>query len=219
MTLPAAPDYPVADIEQRAARLLVRHYGAAVPIPVDVDLLVEREPDVTLDYLPGLLEVHGIVGAVVRYPGFRRLVVLVDAGVADQNPNFYRFTVAEELGHLILHRQVVEQVRSLREAAALHAWEGYRRMDRNAKRFAAAVLMPPAQILRDAAEVYPQLVAVAGFGSVEAVQGFLVDRLARKYRVSTRAMGHRLGEWPIRVVDRVAAAMRDKLRFLPGDNP
>lgn len=219
MTFPAAREYSVAEIERRAAELLRRHCGTPVPIPVDVDLLLEREPGVTLDYRPGLRQVHGVVGAVARERGTGRLIVLIDAQVADHNPNLYRFTVAEELGHVILHRPLIEKVRTLREAKALHASEEYRRMDRNAKRFAAAVLMPPAEVLRDAAEVYPQLVAAAGFGNVEAVQGYLVDRLARRYRVSTQAMRIRLGEWPIRVLDRVAAAMRERLAFLPANTP
>lgn len=219
MILPAPRVYPVAEVERRGADLLRRHCSVPVPIPVDVDLLLEREPGITLDYRPGLRQVHGVVGVVVRYRGTDRLDVLIDAGVADHNPNFYRFTVAEELGHVILHRPVIEQVRTLRAAKALQASEGYWRMDRNAKRFAAAVLMPPAEVLRDAAELYPQLVTAAGFGNVEAVEAYLVDRLARRYRVSTQAMRIRLGEWPIRVLDRVAAAMRERLAFLPANTP
>lgn len=219
MTFPVAREYSVAAIERRAADLLRRHYGTRVQIPVDVDLLLEREPGVTLDYHLRLREVHGVVGVVLHERRTGRLIVLIDAQVADHNPNFYRFTVAEELGHVILHRPLIEKIRTLREAEALHASEEYRGMDRNAKRFAAAVLMPPKEVLRDAEEIYPQLVAVAGFGDVEAVQGHLVNQLIRRYRVSTQAMRIRLGEWPIRVLDRVAAAMREELSFLPANTP
>ena len=218
MTFSKAPDYSVGYLQRQAADLLRRHYGRAVPIPVDPDLLVEREPGITLDYLLGLQQTYGLAGAVVRYRGTRRLFILIDAKVADRDPNFYRFTVAEELGHVPLHRDVIDKVQTLKEAAALQAWQGYRLMDRNAKRFAAAVLMPPAEVLRDAREMYPQLVSVAGFKATDAVQSYLVDRLARKYRVSSQAMRIRLGEWPIRVMDKVAAAMRERLNFLPGDD-
>jgi Zn-dependent peptidase ImmA (M78 family) len=87
-------------------------------------------------------------------------------------------------------------------------------MDRNAKRFAAAVLMPGEQVSREAEQVYSKLVRAAGFGDVAAVKKYLASQLAKQFEVSPQAMTIRLREWPMKIEDRVDQAMRAQLDYL-----
>ncbi|MFQ5881773.1 MAG: ImmA/IrrE family metallo-endopeptidase [Candidatus Methylomirabilales bacterium] len=214
MNLEEIPTYSAGELERIADRLLRERWQPEVVMPVDIDLLVEQEPGVVLDYRPGLEQAFGVVGAVVHYPEGETFTIYIDQDVADHRPNFYRFTLAEEFAHLVLHRSVIQQAKTLEDAAWLHEWLRYKEIDRNAKRLAAALLMPPRHVLEDAAELYQGMVRHIGFENPAAVKKYLVDQLSRRYRVSREAMGHRLEEWPIRVVEKVDAAMREGLDFL-----
>ena len=87
-------------------------------------------------------------------------------------------------------------------------------MDRNAKRFAAAVLMPGAQIVSQAGGTYPQRVRSVGFGNVNAFKKQLAFLLVKRFEVSQQSMTIRLSEWPMRVFKGVEEAMRVQLDYL-----
>lgn len=199
------PAYGAAQIERLAEQLLAATFPGGVPIPVDVDYLIESDPEVCLDTMRGLKDQCGVAGAVLVYPGEQRLTVLIDESVADGPQAFYRFTLAEELGHLTLHRPVLKRIRSLDQVVELQRSPAYYNvMDRNAKRFAAAVLMPPRQLRRDADELFGALRAARL--ELEALTSRLVIRLAQRYVVSAMTMRFRLTEWPVEVDDAVQRA-------------
>lgn len=214
MNLEEIPTYSAGELERVADRLLRERSQPEVVIPIDVDLLVEQEPGVILDYRSGLERAFGVVGVVVHYPEEEMFAIYIDQEVADHRPNFYRFTLAEEFAHLVIHRSVIQQAKTLDDAVWLHEWLRYKEIDRNAKRLAAALLMPPRHVLKDAADLYQGMVRHVGFENPPAVKKYLVDQLSRRYQVSREAMGHRLDEWPIRVMEKVDAAMREGLDFL-----
>ena len=86
-------------------------------------------------------------------------------------------------------------------------------MERNAKRFAAAILMPGNLVARKARSTYQQLVHKAGFDNVNAVKKYLVSLLAKDFVVSVQSMDFRLREWPMQVFTRVEQAMQDGLDY------
>ncbi len=215
MRLTKVPKCSVAELERRAEQLLRDAWGWPPSIPVDIESLVEREPGVLLDILPGLQTLCGVVGIARYEPDTDTMRILIDADVADHPAgSFYRFTVAEEFAHVLLHRDIMAQVQSVEDLLALHAWRGYHEIDRNAKRLAAAVLMPTITVSREARAAYPQLVKAVGFGDPAAVEAHLAERLARLHAVSAAAMRNRLKEWPLRITQKVERAMRERLMSL-----
>lgn len=213
MTFGHLPRYSIQELERRAANALVEHLESPLVIPVDVDLLAERLPGVDLDYSPGLLTRFGLPGVV-----FRRAVgaytIVIDMDVADHRLHFYRFTLAEEVGHIILHRSIIDQITSTEEAARLQAEPGYKHLDRNARWFASAVLMPPNQLAQDARTIYKELARNRGFTDPDRLKRDLVNRLSRRYQVSPTAMRHRLKNYPLKIVDALARALRERRDFL-----
>lgn len=215
MRLTKVPRYTAAELERRAEELLRARSGWPPAIPVEIDSLVDQEPGVLLDILPGLQQLAGVAGLVRYEPEQDRLRILIDAEVADHpSASFYRFTVAEEFAHVLLHREIMIQVQTVADLAALHAWSGYATIDRNAKRLAAVLLMPAITVSGDARALYPRLVKAVGFGDPNAVQAHLAERLSRRYRVSAQAMRNRLKEWPLRITQKVERAMKERLTFL-----
>jgi Zn-dependent peptidase ImmA (M78 family) len=214
MAVGEPPIYKAAELERLAKEFLARHFGPEIPIPVDIDLLLEQMEGVDLDYWAALRDNHRLEGMVLRDLDTAHLLIYIDEWLADHQPNRYRWTVAEELGHVVLHRQMIEQIRSPEDFQSLHNHYRWLQMDRNAKRFAAAILMPAAQVSIIARQIYPQLIHAVGFGNVPAVKKWLAFRLAQRFEVSEQTMDYRLREWPMRVYNRVEEAMRDALDYL-----
>jgi Zn-dependent peptidase ImmA (M78 family) len=135
--------------------------------------------------------------------------------VADGNPGFYRFTVAEELGHVRLHRAVLRGLRTVGDAVALQASEDYQYMDRNAKWFASALLMPREPLVRDVRQLYASLVKQFGFGQPELFMQSFVIRLSQRYVVNVPPMRYRLERWPVEMLRVIQRALQEEVPSLP----
>ncbi len=164
---------PKADTE--AARLL-QSAGITSP-PVDVDALATR---VGAAIVPESLdpEVSGVL--------YRRPDGVVIAVNRDHAPTRRRFTVAHELGHLLLHQgrplivdHVVRARINLRDHRSSLATE---REEIDANRFAASLLMP-ADLVND------RLTKQLRHGLSEQRT---IDALAKEFGVSPQAMEFRL---------------------------
>ncbi len=206
------PEYKIWEIERRAAQMLAEYVGRPPPIPVDIEFLAEAGLGLEIVSICGMAE-RGTLGAVVRrHDDF---LILVDEHLMDHNPRRYRFTVAEEVAHFNLHKDVLTDIRTVEEFRELHrSISNYERAESNVRRLAAALLMPRAYVVAEAENVYPRLVDVAGFGDVKAIRKYLTGQLARTFDVSFRAMEIRLGTYDINMFERVETSMKMELRRL-----
>jgi hypothetical protein len=185
-------------LEGEAAQLLQKHLGPDVPIPVDVELLIERMEGVDLDCWPGLQKRYGVEGGVWVDADTQQLFVFIDEEMMDdESPGGvgrYRTTVAEELAHVHLHRPVITQIDGPSGFQQLHNEIYQTRVERNAKRFAAALLMPPDKLRQEAGTVYRQLVQRIGTDHPDPIRKWLRAQMAQKFKVTEWAMDHRLKE-------------------------
>lgn len=207
--------YSVAELE-RIAHEQLRNLGSGLTIPLDVDYVIEQLPSADLDYYPALRDNYGLDGMVGVDLDTGEIIIYIDETLATSESLLrrYRMTVAEELAHLILHRKAIESVRDPKDFQGLHKLPNWYDYERNAKRLAAMILMPSEYILKHSRHLYHEIVTHVGFDNVEFVKKFLISKLADRYVVSPQTMKIRLGEWPIKVIDKIDQAMRDKLDFL-----
>lgn len=172
----ARPRY--ARISRDVASLIQNH--AIKKAPVDIVKLAEK------------------CGAVVAYENFgdeisglvfRKGEKFVIGVNGEQSESRKRFTVAHELGHILLHdlpdvhidRNFTVMFRSSESSLAKNVLE----IEANA--FAAELLMPEAFLLKDLRNV-----------SLDIEDGRQVDELANKYNVSSQAMTYRLQNLSLR---------------------
>src|SRR5262249_27208978 len=131
-------------------------------IPVDVDLLVEKAESITLDVWPKLQANHQILGMVLRDVDSGELFIFIDEDLADNDtPNGlarYRMTVAEELAHVRLHLGLIDAIQRPDDFRTLHSHAQWKEIERDAKKFAAMLLMPTRPLMANAREVYGQIV-------------------------------------------------------------
>jgi hypothetical protein len=158
----------VKELERKATELLKESLPQGIHIPIDIEFVLETRAGVDFDYWPKLEANHGVCGAVCRDAHSGILFVFLDEDLADSDHrrNFYRMTVAEELAHVVLHREIIEQVASVEDFCRLQNHTAWYVCERNAKRFAAAVLMPPEELLGESSRIYRKLVPRSGRATV-----------------------------------------------------
>ena len=157
--------------EAAADRVLVETSVSSVPIPVE-KLAQDLGAQLSRRRLP-----NDVSGMLLR--DRHRTLIVVNA---QHSRTRQRFTIAHELGHLVLHRGVfVDTLRvNLRDHVASR---GTDREEIQANAFAAELIMPRRQMLQAAD-------AVVRKG--ELVEAALIERLAREFDVSVQAMSIRL---------------------------
>jgi len=215
--------YTVGELDRLATDYLAQHFGPDVLIPVDVDLLVEKAEAITLDVWPKLQANHKVLGMVLRNVDSGELFIYIDEDLADNDtPNGlarYRITVAEELAHIRLHRSLIEAIQGPDDFRKLHSHTQWAEIERNAKKFAAMLLMPTQPLMVVAREVYRQIAGQPQIReqlnkSVSATKRWephikkrLDLEMAKRFEVSEMAMPYRLGEWPAEVYKHVERAL------------
>jgi Zn-dependent peptidase ImmA (M78 family) len=156
-----------------AIALLAQHQVKTAPVPVE---RIAKALGVRVEYAPLDGELSGLA--------YVRDGVLIVGVNTLHAPNRQRFTLAHELGHLQLHRHLLEQAvhvdrGSLRRDGLAAAGVDAREIEANA--FASELLMPTDFVL----------VALKG-RSVDLEDDEAVAALAKRFRVSEAAMRHRL---------------------------
>jgi len=161
--------------EREAARLLVET-GQDGQLPVDVEAIarhleaqiVEEHLDRTVSGMLYRDDDHVVIGVNATHPERRR-----------------RYTIAHELGHLVLHKGrplVVDHVRvNFRDAASSTATD-YEEIQANA--FAAELLMPRDQVIANARPALER--------AESSSEAAVVRDLADGFDVSEQAMEYRL---------------------------
>ena len=191
------------EFRQRADAFL-RQTHPTKTIPVPIERMVERL-GIDIVPIPGLQRSYDLVGAI----SIDRTRIFVDQWVAESRENRYRFTLAHEIGHLILHPQVFDHMRS--SVSDIEAWYEfpqalsevtYRSLEFQANTFAGLVLVPLAHL----AEQYEANVEGVkllldeserrGFPKTQALElawDTLAERIALAFLVSKDVILKRLG--------------------------
>ena len=186
-----------ARIELEAAAVLSRACGAlalAAPLPVPIDDWIETPLGYDFSIVGDGVLPDGAVG--LARPSLNEIVVH-ESALAHEGR--YRFTCAHELGHCVLHQHVSKELSD----GELPRDSTKSTIEREADRFAAALLMPLDTI---ASQLSRSMSAHAlGEHSIEVLRGddvravwawrrCLVPMLAEAYQVSRAAMVYRLRE-------------------------
>jgi hypothetical protein len=162
--------------DQEAARILQEQGIRRPPVPVE---RIARSLGTQVAFEPFEGDLSGML---YREPGDAAAIIIVNSLNAKTRQ---RFTVAHEIGHLLLHEREVFVDRPIsvrfRDARSSLAEDPE---EIEANRFAAALLMPQDWLLADARRRLKRQPRLSDED--------LVDRLAQDYEVSRQAMEFRL---------------------------
>jgi Zn-dependent peptidase ImmA (M78 family) len=129
---------------------------------VDIDGIVEKCYDIRIEGAPLKWE-HGVEG----YPCLGGHKIFIDSGLMndDRQERRYRFTLAEEFAHIILHKDIWKNVNTPEEWA--DAWKNlsddiHNKLDNNAKELAGIILLPRYLFINRAVEIRDSLYVTFG---------------------------------------------------------
>jgi len=179
---------PGASPEVSRARARARATAAGLrEIPVDIERIAERCGYPVQDRpLPASER-----GTIARDGG--RTVIVINRDRPGQAASERRWVVAEELGHALLEHTTL--VASSAPGAAPAIPEPRRRNEeREARAFAAEILMPEEKVRGRFAELAPRIYRTLGLRQRESETGEVVVTLARMFGVTPTAMRVRLEE-------------------------
>ena len=182
------PDFRLYELERRAEEALNQCPRCVQGRRVDIDLLVETN-GVQVEAFLGLRRKWD----TYAFPDVRGQTIFVDADLMDDpaEEKRFRFTLAEEFAHILIHTPVFANCHTAEDRLALHRQLGDElvdRLERQARALAGALLMP--------ATTFDPLVEELASRDRNAQDEVDVDRLAqalvREYDVNFRAARKRL---------------------------
>src|SRR6185437_10128939 len=138
------PFIETADLIRRAAEVLSQHAAGGI-VPVDIEDIIDVQYGINIVPRHGLMDRFQI-DAFISHDLSE---IVVDKRVYDQKPPVrYRFSLAHEFSHLILHQDIYQGMkfttpdewkRAMEELAA----NDYNRLEWQANTFAGLILVPP----------------------------------------------------------------------------
>jgi Zn-dependent peptidase ImmA (M78 family) len=176
------------------------HPSGAIPVPIEE--IVEFGLEINIVPIPELLTVHDVDG----FLSADMTEISVDMFILEKRPARYRFTLAHEAAHLVLHGEVLREVRP----ASIDDWRHFVRelpekdrewLEWQAHCFAGLILVPREAL----AAAYREAVKVADEAGLEIESNFEIAKryvaagIGRLFDVSADVIERRLrydGIWP-----------------------
>ena len=192
-----------AQLKREAEHFLHKHHPKNT-YPVPVEEIIEFQLRLDIVPIPGLhkfFDVDGFLSA-------DRKSISVDESVYASRPGRYRFTLAHEIGHFILHRELYAQ----RDFRTVSGWKHYTEtfpekeyslFEWQAYEFAGHVLVPR-QHLEKRMAYHTRQMASLRINNSEILMDRLIDLLAKDFIVSKEVIYKRI----------TSETKRDGLRLL-----
>jgi len=182
------PDYSTKDISRKAEEFL-KKYHPSLSIPVPIEEIIEFQFHIDIVPLHGLHRAFEIDG----FTSNDLTTISVDAFVQESRPGRYRFTLAHEIGHVVLHRNFFLQltfssIDEWKEFAQSIPPRDYGIIEWQAYQFAGFILVPP-KVLRvkynDAIELARDKGILMGKRIEPAARQYIANWLAKQFVVSS----------------------------------
>lgn len=164
-------------------------------IPVEIEEIIEFGVEIEIRPVKALYDRFGFEGALSH----DLQTILVDADIQHRNLNRYRFTLAHELGHYVLHggyisSLIFDEKSDWKKAVTGIDPKSYGRMEYQAYMFAGHILVPTQSLVdscKEAQEIAIERnidLSAMGEGAISYVAGWI----AKEYKVSTSVIERRL---------------------------
>ena len=139
---------PYQQIGQRAEEFLLRYHPSRL-LPVPIEEIVEFKLGVDIVPIPNLqkdFEIEGFTSSDLK-------TIYVDQFILSERPARYRFTLAHEIGHIVLHKKIFKEIR----ISSVKSWktfvdlvdpQDYSALEFQGYAFGGLILVPPPELKR-----------------------------------------------------------------------
>lgn len=184
---PKVQDFPLWQLENIAQEVLKDAEYCIQRYRVDIEILIETRYRIIIDVHYNLQKQYGVMAYMLIY-GNR---LFIDDRLID-DPRLtkrYRFTLAEELAHFIIHKHVYKDCRTIEERIEMESLlTGQEQwfLETNAKALASAILMPKTIIEPRIEELFPVI------GNSSGHTHSVINILSHDFDVNPQAVKRRL---------------------------
>lgn len=205
-----APRYSLSDIWAQADAFRGKYAGDNV-VPVDITNIVEFKLDLNLAPISGLASSGDIEALLLGT--LDTIVVDQEQFMEDRYLNRMRFSIAHEVGHLILHSS---QIKALRPAT-IDEWiemldvldnQEYITIEQQAYEFAGRLLVPPLLLKNELLlkrSIVEKILAENPQIPQESIIEYLSNSICKKFGVSYYVISKRIkreGLWPLSNIEK-----------------
>lgn len=196
------PDRSYRELREIAEKFLAEHHPTGV-IPVPVEEIIEFQLGIDIIPMEGLRRSFDIDGYVSK--NLRE--ISVDRYIQEERPDDYRYTLAHELAHVLIHGEIVEQF----EFGTIKEWKAFilgvnsderSTYDGQAHQLGSLILVPPTALAREFEAVRSAIAraggAVAQMLATEKARIIVASNIARKFEVPRSVItdrANRDGSW------------------------
>ena len=183
-----SPNLRLIDVV-RAADEFLKTYHSSLSLPIPIEDIVERKIGMALFAIPGIKSLIGVDAFISS--DFTQITIDEDCFV--RYPERTRFSIAHEIGHLILHKDWYEKYgpKNLEDYLSSHDrvdGQIYKHIEIQAQTFASLILVPKELLL---AELEKRLGRIPSMESPEILAPFIQD-LPEIFKVSDAVILRRL---------------------------
>lgn len=198
---PPVPHLSYDQLRRHADAFLIK-YHPTQQIPVPIEQIIEFQLHLDIVPLPGLEEAFEIVG----FTASSLDEISVDQHVYEHQPGRYRFTLAHEAGHVVLHADLFKEHRF----RGADEWKRFvrvfpdlelSRLEWQAHSFAGLVLVPPEALQRELKSAAKQVKASGITKETDFAKSLIVDVVATRFQVSGDVIERRLNYDQIKLTD------------------
>ncbi len=198
---PPVPHLSYDQLRRHAEAFLAKHHPAQ-QLPVPIEQIIEFQLHIDIIPLPGLEEAFEIVG----FTASTLDEISVDQHVYEHRPGRYRFTLAHEVGHVVLHAELFREHRF----RGVDEWKRFvrtfpdlelSRLEWQAHSFAGLVLVPSDALQREVKAAARQVKAKSVTKESDFAKALIVDMVATRFQVSGDVIERRLNFDQIRLTD------------------
>ena len=180
------------------------HYHPSRTLPIPIERIIDNRLAIDIVPIPGLLNLLKQVSSLAGFIAGDLKTLYVDEYVYRSLPNMYRFTLAHEIGHAILHRNVfkgrqiggadewIEFMMSLQEDDYSYKW-----YEMQANNFAGLALVPENRLEGNVRKTIKSLhhkieQAKKGLKNSEMIWEYLSEAIADEFGVSAPVIDMRI---------------------------
>jgi len=191
-TLPSVPHLSYEQLRSYADGFLKR-YHPTKKIPVPIEQIVEFQLKLDIIPLPGLQAAYEIAG----FTSGELTAISVDQFVYEHRPRRYRFTLAHEVGHVVLHAELFKE-HSFR---TVDEWKRFvrafpdldlSRLEWQAHCFAGLVLVPREVLAETVQDKVRQMKVQKLQQEKDFARDLIIEKLADHFDVSNEVIERRL---------------------------
>jgi Zn-dependent peptidase ImmA (M78 family) len=183
--------------------------GSNTKLPIDVENIALKSGIKVIPFM-NLKKDFDIKGMVIKKPGGFDIGIDHEHYMSEKQELYYKFTIAEELAHILIHADYFEDATDYEKSANILNsldYEDYRRLEGQAKALGNCLLLPHFlfdDFVIDYVRKNLSTIKKEYFYDISDLSRYISAKLYKGLGLSEHVLNYAIGtRWPERLIDRI----------------